>query len=713
MTKNHQLGFFLILKQCFFLMLILTPWTKLSAGLIIDIDKNIDVSKISNIITRGDELIIEYPGGTRVLKLPNNALDPVILWAKKACVGPFVFSVDGALVPGAPDYMAPCLPPNLGEAMLHYDVYAHSLAQGQMPDDTLLHPLVKLHKNTLLMPYQQYKLLMNINNNSPEALWFRRLASRYPSYPGCIGEFTIHATASKKGFPVGIKARSYRWIRPHLWYRASGVSVPNEQDHLALSLPYNGLDQHIESNFDDYRRAFQPLDELASIVEAYAVLGKVATTNPQLWNKLILARYKSIDLNENSEPIAASSYPDLGSMRFYSKPTWVNLSTQWIGDRIETSAEADLALSLLWNESAYSWSDPNPLWLAGIRQIANNDTDIRCKLILFNAKTNKEDLGKNIATFFNYASRGMKNFRLRVMGYKLFLKQIDRLNYDDEEKKEENGTTGVAGQKTETNYKKILAIEKQNILNDFIAEVDKLKKASKDNTNLIVWEDLSQSVYSVGLLDLLNSEYDAIDAEFSKRLAYVHYRRGIIDQKGLTLAYRHAHFRFLKYLYDLSEYDEELENDISKYRTELAQKMGLKGWDEHDFDYESYDLDSEEEEDLPEGQELHLSYPLLEGKIIPAQMLFNSALTIKEGSPLCLQTPEGKNILLLMDSRIINNAFGKTASKWPKNFKVYGIFQNNKNAITPQRIEYYLDNKWQVLNLPHSGISESGVLSGN
>lgn len=711
MTKYHQHWVPFMLKQYCFLILVLTTWTKLSAGLIIDIDKNIDVSKIRNIITRGDELIIEYTGGTRILKLPSNALDPVILWAKQACVGPFVFSVDGALVPGAPDYMAPCLPPNLGEAMLHYDVYAHSLAQGQMPDDTLLHPLVKLQKNTLLMPYQQYKLLMSINNNSPEALWFRHLASRYPSYPGCIGEFTIHATASKKGFPVGIEAGSYRWIRPHLWYRASGVSVPNEQDHLALSLPYHALDQHMESNFDDYRKAFPPLDELASIVEAYAVLGKIATNNPQLWNKLILGRYKSIDVNENSQPISTSSNPDLGSMRFYSKPTWVNLSTQWIGERIETSAEADLALSLLWNESAYSWSDSNPLWMTGIRQIANNDTDIRCKLILFNAKTNKEDLGKNIAIFFNYAGRGMKNFRLRVMGYKLFEKQVDRLYYKDDEK-EENGTNGVAGQKTETNYKKLLAIEKQNILNDFIAEVDKLKKTTKDNTNLVVWEDLSQSVYSVGLLDLFDSEYEEIDAQFSKRLAYVHYRRGIIDQKGLTLAYRHAHFRFLKYLYDLSEYDEELENDISKYKTELAQKMGLKGWDEYDFDYESYDF-LEDDEDLPEGQELHLSYPLIEGKIIPIQVLFRSTLTIKEGAPICLQTPEGKNILLLMDSRIINNTFGKTTSKWPKNFKVYGIFQNNNNAITPQRIEYYLDNKWLILNLPHSGISESGVLSGN
>lgn len=687
------------------------------AGLIIEISADIDVSSVKSVQIEGNNLIVMYGANSKkIITLPRGAMDNLLLWVKQPCSGPFVISVDGALVTGAPTYTSPCMPPGMADAMIHYDVYAHSFAQGDVPRDSMLHPLILKTGNMSLMPHAQYVRLMDARNQSPDALWYRNLTGRYPTKPGVIGEFTIKATPAASGFPVGIAVVSHRWFRPNLWYRE--VTAPSEFDNLTLDQPYAPLKKDLETRFDEYRKNYKPFDELASIVEAYALLKKITQTKPELWNQLIRKRcpngkdncISAGDIRGQSGP--ASSWYDSWDATI----PWPEWSTGSIGETVETSQEADLALCHLWKSGGY-FGDADLdytrtiSWEEGIGAIAENDPDIKAKYLLYQFKneTESEEAREDLANrFFALTRKNKELLRLRIVGCR---KMLDM--------------------ETSKWLIELVAEERDKIVRDFIAAVEALKKQQgKPNGDFLPWEDLSQSVYSTGLLPFLQDRLSdddygryAYDPKFARALAEVHYRRGMAFQRGEELAYQHAHFRYLGYLLNKidEEKDETLPKTIHDYQAQLAKHIGITGWNPDDFrgafEYDPYSGGDDDAEDYTAEnsptEDPWRNGPLVEGELMGADALFsgsakNTALP-RDGSPIGIRTPDGTFTLLLLDSRI----FSANVPKGTNKVRAYGIVYPGTNAMTPLRVEIkHKSGDWTPLDIPRSGTSVRGVFNG-
>lgn len=690
-------------------------FSSVKAGLIIEISDNIDVSSVKSVHVDGNNLVVTYGVNVKkVIMLPRGGMDNLLLWVKQNCSEPFVISVDGSLISEAPTYTPPCLPPALANIMIDYDIYAHSFAQGDVPRDSmLLHPLILKTGNMSLMPHAQYVWLMDARNQSPDALWYRNLTSRYPTKPGVIGEFTIKAVPAAGGFPVGIAVVSHRWFRPNLWYRE--VTAPSEFDNLTFDLPYAHLKKDLETRFDEYRKNYKPFDELASIVEAYALLKKITQTKPELWNQLIRKKcpngkdncISAGDIRSQSGP--ASSWDD----SWETTIPWSEWSTGSIGETVETSQEADLALCHLWKSGGY-FGDVDldytrtVSWEEGVEYIAENDSDIKAKYLLYQFKNEteseeaREDLAKR---FFALTRKNKELLRLRIVGCRKML---------DMEKAEW--------------LIELIAEERDKIVRDLIATVETLKKQQeKVNDDFLHWEDLSQSIFSTGLFQFLHQKLNDEDfrrnyyyPKFIRALAYLYYQRGTVFQRGEELTYQHAYFRYLGYLLNDTEDDENLAKTIHDYQAQLAKHMGITGWNPGDFsgtfEYNPFSGDDSTADYTSENsptEDPWRNSPVVEGELMGADALFsgsakNTTLP-RDGSPVGIRAPDGTFTMLLLDSRI----FSAKAPKGTKKVRAYGIVYPDTNAMTPLRVEIKdKSGDWTPLDIPRSGTSVRGVFNG-
>lgn len=536
------------------------------AGLVVEISPEINIAKIQQIIPYENGIKVIYRNGSKNIQLPEDALIEIIKWASKEAQGPFVFSIDQALIGDGATYTPAPVPHALANAMLDYDVYAHSLALGGIPDDEKKHPLYKKYGKKAFPAFQMVHLL-DEENLSNEAVWYRRLTTFYATAPEAVGEFTIRAIPSEKGFPIKTEVFSHRWMRSHLWYRE--IEVPSQWDRWAFGLPYRLLKKDMEERWEVYRSKFEPLGELASITETYALLVTLRKENPVLWDQFI----KSLNQQNlrNQSYIYTSSSPWLSSfssMNWNASEMWNNLSLRNVGKEVETSAEANLAIALI-KKGYGSYSER---WARGIEKIAKVNNRIRAKWLLTNIDRdlNKghtfQDVKPGLQTFFDLVSSDPALFRLRTQAYNI-LSNPWRYSQND-------------------SLKSFLSYQRTVLLHDFMHIVDVCHdNVDPINPKLEVWEDLTQNVYSVGLLSIAEEEYGnrALDPALSARIALVHRYRGTAFQKGMEIAYRHAHFRYLKYLADRtrrddSKYCQFVLSEINTYRGEIADLLGMTNW---------------------------------------------------------------------------------------------------------------------------------------
>jgi hypothetical protein len=275
---------------------------------------------------------------------------------------------------------------------------------------------------------------------------------------------------------------------------------------------------------------------------------------------------------------------------------------------------------------------------------------------------------------------------------------------------------------------KLIADEREKITENFVDAVADLKKRQgESNDDFVGWEDLSQSVYSTGLLSFLkkrlrDDDYgrNTYDPDFARALAYVHFRRGFAFQRGEEIAYQHAHFRYLGYLSNRlsTERDAKLIKTIFEYRSQLAKHMGITGWNDADFEeafnrssYGDYLGTDEDDTSFNDPTiEPWRNAPLVEGELMGADALFSGGTSLPQnGSPVGIRAQDGSFTLLLLDSGVFTSS--KKSSKVI--VRAYGIVYNGIKAMTPLRIEIKdKSGEWVVLDIPHSGTSVRGIFNG-
>jgi hypothetical protein len=568
------------------------------AGLIIEIDPAIDAGRISDLAIHQGNLVVRYHDGDEPteIRLPRGALERVAIWAAGPGRGPMVVSIDSVFVrQGAQVYFPPYIETDLGKAFVQFDAFAADLAVGALPphpEDN--HPLLKRTGSRDLLPSRQYALLMDRDDQSPRAIWYRQLAGQYtvpPGYPqsgtilAVIGELTVRAVPAGKPLPVRLEVVSHRWIVPARWYR--GSNVPSEWDRWAAALPFEPLRQDIELHWDEYRRAFTKLDELSGIVEAVAVLRAVNTQNSTLWSRF---RDRLMQGMEELDPPPLEVVRADDELTFPENPPaskWIDLCSSWVFPEIETTAEANLALAFLFNGQV-----KNPAlrqkWHSRIEVLAEDDLVLRARLVLADAMAAdpKDETLRSARRFFEMTRGHPELFRLRCQGLHL-LQNRSRVITEDLDKLTESFTwpslAGWVAEATAQNgqLRMLLAEQRRALLADFQREVsDRLSRAYATRSDAVVWEDLSQDVYSDDLLTLATEQGRGhVDPLTVRYVAEILYHRGKAPQAGMELAYRHANFRFLAYLMDLVPDQPALRQRIHGYRAELANLMGLEAWE--------------------------------------------------------------------------------------------------------------------------------------
>lgn len=430
-----------------------------------------------------------------------------------------------------------------------------------------------------------------------------------------------------------------------------------------------------------------------------------------MWNEIITEKCR----NNSADCIHAKSiYKKNGPENSWgnvwsAKVPWPEWAVNSLGESIDISQEADLALCLLWNQGGY-YNDYDLTysevinWEDDIVSVAGNSSDIKAKYLLYKIKKEEGEESayerqELVEEFFEITGSDKQLIRLRITGSQL----IREFDQSDE-------------------MAEILSAEREKIMSDYISSVNNLKK-KQSNDDFLEWEDLSQTVYSTGLLRFLKTnltDYDYnsyYDTDFAEALAYVHYRRGMAFQRGEELAYQHAHFRYLGYL-SKEVSDAALRRTIYKYQKELAAKMGIKGWDPEDFlnlkysDY--YDEDDPDEETViaDNNNDTVQEEEGIEGFLTDANSLFSgdsNAGYAGDGGPAGIVSRDDGFTLLLIDSRI----FAKPEYKGRVLIRASGITYPKVKAMTPLSIE--IKNKkgeWHRLDMPHSGTSTWGIFNG-
>lgn len=386
--------------------------------------------------------------------------------------------MDGSFVSSGKNYTPAGVSRELGGALFYYDVFAHQLALGGVPQTLRSHPLV-VRQGESALPSAQFKLLVDRANTSERALWFRRLAQRY-EYPVIhpIGEFSLRATDSGGEYPVKIEVSSWLTFYPRLWY--SPISVPAAWGNTAAMIPYGPLQKDMEERWSDYRKAFRQMDELTSIFEAYTVLKLAKRDNAKLWNafrvRYVTGVLPKVEF-EGAELQDTGWRGDRDTLL-----ARVGLCRSAIGTKIETTHQANLALSLMWT---YKWSKIEPEaeagWKKEIAELAKRNPNLEAKLVLagcLRADPAGDEVAESIERFLKIVRQSPDLFRLRVQG----IHRLARL-----------------GPKLSGRAEAMLRAERRAVLADFHNQV--AGAVSRHDTDLFVWENLIQDVYSTDLIE--------------------------------------------------------------------------------------------------------------------------------------------------------------------------------------------------------------------
>ncbi|TMQ02383.1 MAG: hypothetical protein E6J91_52275 [Deltaproteobacteria bacterium] len=530
------------------------------AGLVIDLDGKIDARGIDAAEVKSDRLTTTSHGRSYTIRLPEGVGPPLLAWAHNDTGGPLVFSIDGSLVlTTGHNYSPPSVPPELARLMFGYDGYAHMVAcggtRGAQPGS---HPLVQSAGESML-PYRMHRTLLDLETRTPQAIAYRRLTERFIHVPICVGELSLFAVPGSAGHVVSVQPRSWIHIITHQWYR--GIDVPSEADKWVARLPYQPLKQDMETRWTAYRAAFRPLDSLSSIVEAMALLRAIKRDAPSLWTAL------------ERQPVDRWSTirgdTELLDPHDMDRRAWLRLVYAWLGDRIETPAQANLALGLA------AAGDRTMLTIEGVDDIAARDPVIAAKLqlarLLFqrDRHASLRQLADGSHQLFAQLEHVPQSFRLRATALSLIEAAAASLRQD------ENPMDGDV-EEQEVALENELGAQETALADDFLHRAEAACRSR--SPDLITWENLSQDVYSVGLLERFLGDTGRLSPRLADAVACIHIHRGLVSQQGRQLAYRHGHYRFLKYLAELTD-DAATRKQILQYRRTLATAMNL-----HDAD---------------------------------------------------------------------------------------------------------------------------------
>lgn len=528
-----------------FLVGILAMPAAARAGLVFEFDPNLDVSAVRAVTRTGRGFVFQSSSGSHTVALDSAVQEAVLQWVRAYKGGPVVISIDGSLVPGGAQYYPPSTPEPLGEYLLLLDSYAHQLACGSVPEgDAKQHPL--LARGAMAdLPDRRHKLLLSKSNQAGEAVWYRRLAGRYIVPPGCVGELTLRVRADKGAWPVRLEPSSWIHTITHQWYR--DIDVPSPWDNWAARLPYKVLKQDLEQHWDSYRAALPRIDELSSIVESLAVLHALRERAPERWQELL-----ALASPQQSEPRRPS--PKLMAAPL-SSAEWTALSRSWVADPIATTAQANLALSLILGDTSLD-KQTKLKWVHEIQEVATRDPRLQAKFeLLWTMLTPTTELAarpRQLGEFFTLLRGSFGGaFRLRAHA----LNRLERQHAQD--------PVIAANLKRQSDL----------LLADFMDMVKERCAAPASQSDVNDFEDLSQDVYSVGLLTRAHVQ-DGQHDELVRAVACIHERRGLAPQVGRELAYQHAHFRFLTYLQQHAR-SPVLKQEIQSSRDRMAAAIGL------------------------------------------------------------------------------------------------------------------------------------------
>lgn len=675
---------------CLFLFFFIASFP-VYAGLVIEIESGIDLSGIENIRFEDNVITIKYNKNQQyTIVLPQGALYHIAEWANRDCTGPYIYSIDGALVNPANNYTPPCIPESLHKVFFYFDVFANELCGGATPENSSIHPLVaRLGVDAL----PQNQISNFLSSNSSEGIAYRLLATRYTSYTLGVGQITIKAVPASQGFPINLKADMARAFFPDVWYKHR--TAINPENLSVLSLPFAPLRNDIRQNWPEYRKAFAPFNQLSALVEAYALFSGLKLQKPKLWDQIKKEIYKNYLYDKEVDYENGDLENDFGYNEEYE---WQNLCIEFIGPKVENRIEADLALSLLYDGSV---SDYNEKWLLQIENIAQNVPEIKAKLLLFEIMQNHEsNIKSNAISFFKCVENDPELFRLAVFGC---------LKY----KKDEI-------------HSLIDSIE-DRLIDIFIQNVHKARNKQMDyREDYSTWQSLSQDVYSTGFFNIAQSKSISKQLKILEDVAYIHYRCGKAYNKSDDFGFIHARFRHLKYISDMVAYlpdGKMVKSRIFQYRKELAQLMGLTGW-EDDSDFISLRDELDEERRLNEKasqiDELGFGFYEIEGKIRASSYLFKKEFTanqnlkdLKTGVPAGITTSENQFILLLVDSRIFYRMYQESKQGLNLKVQVLGILHDEGRSMTPYCLKYELKKgQWVSFDMPVSGIDGPAALSG-
>ena len=675
-----------------------------TAGLVLRFDPSIRAQNIKNIKRTDNSLIVTYREGKKEIKIPSYLINDVLLWAIEDTSNLIVISVDAVFAGGAPTYVSPSVPYSLHGALVGYDVSAHSIAVNGGSTDTS--PLVSRFGKSA-MPYERRMDLLDPSNNSFEAKWYRRLTVKYINPPGAVGSLTIIARASKKGFPVYLQVESQLNLNTSVWYRDS--EVPSLWDWWAMSLPYQPLKHDMESRWESYRKAYPRMEEISSIVEAYAIIGALKRDKPHL--------LKNIDHRESNffSPFSFSnrySRSDSQNLLILDKQidkpqailrmSWRSWSKRSIGQEVETSAEAHLALCLM--KAGDVGSEEEEVWIQGIEKISHKNSYLKAKWLLYQAltSTDKDLFDKYSSQFLDLVKSDMRYYRLRVDGYRLLR------------------SSGWISDQFKAKWKK----EGNDLISDFVTQVREIQnQPSPYLTDIWFWDNLSQHVFSTNLEQIFHktSPEDYPDRfEFIEMIAYLHYKTGSADLVGDEVNYRHAHYRFLGYLSkNFYRHDNNLNTRINSYRDILWYQLNSKHWSETTRDW-APDL-IQQAQNQARIRKAIANDTILTGTLLSGKELFTKKpfkwqdilMNLEAGIPAGIKTDE-QFLLLQLDPRLLAKLY-----QYHKNgleliqLKVQGTLCDDGKSLLPYRIAYLTNHTWKILDLPFSGTTAIESIAGD
>lgn len=650
------------------------------AGLIIEVDTDVDTSGLVSVSAVGDDLELQSEDGAHTIRLPANALPLVALWASHYAGDPMVISHEIAAVSsGDATYFSPAIPLQLRDALLHYDGEHTDVACAAVPADATVHPLFARTQDASLFPAEEHVRLLTADEPSAEAFWYRQLTARYVDPPVCSGgEVTIRAVPAEGALPVRLEVRSHAYVQTQLWYRK--IQTMHEPERARAGLPHRQLKRDVEQRWDAYRRAFPPLDEVSSIIEALAVLQALRRQRPELWStfcRQVVGPSEEL-WTDDIQPSRVfrggdADYRD-ENVAAVDRAVWDELV--WdalVADTAATPEKLDLAIALAMADDP-ARQDLQPLLAAA----AHSTPPVRARWELAQATWALDGATPDIAAARRHADAFFTlvadagDWRLHADGLGILAGQASYVSVLDDPPRRLRS------------FQRLLRREQARARTSFVSRARRACALSPEAAAAAVetWEQLSRDALATGLFSLL-SEGGPPDSELAGLRACIHHRRGLATHVGKDVFFRHAHFRFLKYLAEQLPFEPALAATIHDYRSDLAIRLGLHSWDEEAVDAMAT---------VQDGEPTTIEGDLLPSVCLFAVQPFACARTMRDGTEPLGVYASGRYFVLLADGSPIAAACGSAAGGI--RVRAEGIPLDGGLAFSPSAIEVFCGGAW-------------------